>query len=248
MKSSLRKLSRKSKVARQLEQLEPGPQDVSQHDVTAAEPCPTQVQECPHKIFLLPEILTLILLRLPFIHVIRNRRVCKSWHSLIDSSPDLRFYVSTGLQLESHQKAVPSAETIGYNITPLALQVTDAFWNHIGPYVRELEREVEVDHRKALIRLQKALQQFLWISNRGVVVYRSSPPGLRLEPLDVFWKTAYDGLWTQRQPPNKFPEDMSINNVRFPPLWDMDNVGESYSNSLIKREEVNLGGKAGQEC
>ncbi|KAK6529123.1 hypothetical protein TWF694_004338 [Orbilia ellipsospora] len=91
-----------------------------------------------HRMFLLPEILESILLQLPAITVlIRCRRVSKTWQALIDTSPSLRYYTSTGLDKQLQHRPlfyslVPENTDDPSQppkvVTPMAMEVLSSFW------------------------------------------------------------------------------------------------------------------------
>ncbi|KAK6340549.1 hypothetical protein TWF696_008876 [Orbilia brochopaga] len=78
----------------------------------------------------LPETLELILLNLPPLTLITTcRLVSRTWKALIETSPSLKYYTSTGLQLHPDPSA-PSQDCI---FTPLAIDVLHLFWQRLLP-------------------------------------------------------------------------------------------------------------------
>ncbi|KAF3925415.1 hypothetical protein AA313_de0203293 [Arthrobotrys entomopaga] len=90
---------------------------------------------------LIPEILEMVLINIPPIQVITTRRVCKTWASLINTSPTLKSYTTTGLSLNETQ--IPKQRfTNDYGggwyfprspVTPLAKSILDRIWTKILP-------------------------------------------------------------------------------------------------------------------
>ncbi|KAF3093228.1 hypothetical protein TWF102_006671 [Orbilia oligospora] len=85
-------------------------------------------------VFLIPEILELIMLELPAITVLTTcRGVCKSWKSLIEMAPDLKYYSLTGLKRSKKRQAENAARQLPDQIiTPMALAVLSAFWKKLA--------------------------------------------------------------------------------------------------------------------
>ncbi|EPS39869.1 hypothetical protein H072_6364 [Dactylellina haptotyla CBS 200.50] len=85
----------------------------------------------PHSVkFIPPEIVEQILLELPAVAVISScRRVCKTWKTLIETTPNLIKYSTTGLKLDEYEAArthpIPK-------ITPLALEILSIFWKRLA--------------------------------------------------------------------------------------------------------------------
>ncbi|KAK6510914.1 hypothetical protein TWF506_010002 [Arthrobotrys conoides] len=85
-------------------------------------------------VFLIPEVLELIMLELPAITVLTTcRGVCKSWKSLIEMAPDLKYYSLTGLKRSKQRQAEIAARQLPDQIiTPMALELLSAFWKKLA--------------------------------------------------------------------------------------------------------------------
>ncbi|KAF3927050.1 hypothetical protein AA313_de0200198 [Arthrobotrys entomopaga] len=95
-------------------------------------------------VFLVPEILESILIHLPaFTVLVKCRQVSKTWQTVIDSSPSLRYYATVGLRLDKqtqherlyvYESPYSHLHTRAYApiqvqvITPMAMELLASFW------------------------------------------------------------------------------------------------------------------------
>ncbi|KAF3934568.1 hypothetical protein ABW19_dt0210576 [Dactylella cylindrospora] len=127
------------------------------------------------QVFFIPEILELILYNTPAINVITTyRRVCHTWKSLIETSPLLQSYATTGLQIPFQRKAdegprpVPFREYDAFEaysgkvppsrITPMALEILTHFWKRLAPHALTYYKA----DRHELLRLLKKFYPLIY--------------------------------------------------------------------------------------
>ncbi|KAJ6261488.1 hypothetical protein Dda_4158 [Drechslerella dactyloides] len=82
------------------------------------------------------EIVAEILLNVPPVALITTcRRVSTTWKCLIETSPELKYYSTTGLR--KRDEAQEAADTAA--ITPMALEVISRFWGKVARKTRQVE-------------------------------------------------------------------------------------------------------------
>ncbi|KAF3933089.1 hypothetical protein ABW20_dc0109541 [Dactylellina cionopaga] len=109
-------------------------------------------------IFYIPEILENILLYSDPVRVLIHRRVCKTWQTVISTSPHLKYLTRHGYDPTTHQS--PQETPV---IHPIAFQILTRFWERIAPYqMRSKSQQLKAQHKIVLrSRITKLLTQFL---------------------------------------------------------------------------------------
>ncbi|KAK6354661.1 hypothetical protein TWF696_003801 [Orbilia brochopaga] len=87
------------------------------------------------------EIIQEVLLNIPSIELITTFRcVCTSWKALIETSPALKYYSTTGLQKPARQNCGHDAYTASTTaITPMAITVISLFWRKAARKALKIE-------------------------------------------------------------------------------------------------------------
>ncbi|KAK6501982.1 hypothetical protein TWF481_009801 [Arthrobotrys musiformis] len=97
-----------------------------------------------------PSLLEKILLHLPAKHLLtRHRLICKSWTSLISTSPPLKYYTTTGTHQPTTQRQIRRYQSL-YDFNPFFLIILNLLWKTLVPlWVKYKESEcTEEEARK----------------------------------------------------------------------------------------------------
>ncbi|KAK6541385.1 hypothetical protein TWF694_007198 [Orbilia ellipsospora] len=121
-------------------------------------------------IFLLPELVEAILLRVPTVVVLTKcRLVCHRWKYMIENTPALKHYTRTGLWLPDNETDGPKQslpEPISA-FTPIAIDVLQLFWRQLEPHSLKHQdpRDIYAPDRRPLIEtIGRLLRKFEPIS------------------------------------------------------------------------------------
>ncbi|KAF3903382.1 hypothetical protein ABW20_dc0107305 [Dactylellina cionopaga] len=93
--------------------------------------------------FLIPEILEMIMLEVPAIELLTAcRQVCKGWKSILETSPALSYYATTGRRRRKNREDEQEPCQI---VTPLAVEILTHFWRKLARKGINEQLEVQIN-------------------------------------------------------------------------------------------------------
>ncbi|KAF3934507.1 hypothetical protein ABW19_dt0205197 [Dactylella cylindrospora] len=124
----------------------------------------------PSPALLIPEILEVILLGVPAIEVLTSiRAVCRTWKSVVETSPELQYYTEIGFTRAQVKSLLANRDRAIIEPLPLAFQIIQKFWAKVRRIPRTIHDSSPVEERDGefLERLHEVYRSVYGVARRA---------------------------------------------------------------------------------